>query len=61
MTVHFADEVFCFKKDEPIWVEISQKYSLNEINELAAETGFFPKKNILDSKGWFTDAIWVAE
>ena len=61
MVVHFADDVFYFKKDEYIWVEISQKYSLNEINELATKTGFFPKKNILDSKGWFTDAIWVAE
>jgi dimethylhistidine N-methyltransferase len=47
-----------FKKDEYIWTEISQKYTLDQVNDLAHETRFSPMENLLDSKKWFTDSVW---
>lgn len=47
-----------FKENEAIYMEISQKYSLDEINVMAAKNGFEPLKEISDSRKWFIDAIW---
>ncbi|GGH59953.1 dimethylhistidine N-methyltransferase [Filimonas zeae] len=49
-----------FAKDETIYMEISQKYTLNEVAMLAADSGFIPVSHCTDSKGWFVDACWVA-
>ncbi len=58
-TVTIADtEVFYFEKHEPIWMELSQKYSTTEINVLANQTGFVPVRNFFDSKEWFVDVVW---
>lgn len=50
-----------FDKDEYIFMEISQKFTLAQIDEMAVKASFKPVQHFLDSKGWFTDAIWVAE
>lgn len=50
-----------FDKDECILMEISQKYSEEEVNQLASTTGFSLIKNIYDSKKWFTESIWIAK
>lgn len=47
-----------FQKNEVIQMEISQKYDLNGICDLAAKTGFKTVGMIADSNGWFVDAIW---
>jgi len=61
-TVHLPDtELIHFDKDEYIWMEISQKYSLNQTETFAARSGFKPITNFFDSKGWFVDVVWVAE
>ena len=60
MDVHLQDQSISFKKDEYIWMEISQKYTLDEIDQLARESGFQPNKHIMDQKKWFTDAVWIA-
>ena len=58
-TVTIADtEVFYFEKYEPIYMELSQKYSVAETNVLAKETGFIPAQQFFDSKEWFVDAVW---
>lgn len=50
-----------FKKDEYIFMEISQKYNPEQIAAFAANTGFRTVRNLFDNKNWFTDAIWMAE
>ena len=58
-TVTIADtEMFNFEKDEPIHMELSQKYSVKETDALAQQTGFAPVKHFFDSKEWFLDAVW---
>ncbi|GAC1451768.1 MAG: L-histidine N(alpha)-methyltransferase [Chitinophagaceae bacterium] len=47
-----------FSKDEVIQTELSQKYSVEEINALAERTGFTPVAHFFDSRKWFVDAVW---
>jgi dimethylhistidine N-methyltransferase len=60
MDVHFSDQTIHFKKDEYIWMEISQKYTLDQIDEIGYDAGFHTIDHLLDQKQWFTDTIWVA-
>jgi len=50
-----------FRAGEPIFMEISQKYHLAEIQELAKQNGFKPTNHFFDGKKWFVDSLWVAE
>lgn len=60
--VHIPDtEVVHFDKDEYIYMEISQKYSLHQTEQFAIRSGFKPVTSFFDSKHWFVDAVWVAE
>ncbi|MES2278140.1 MAG: L-histidine N(alpha)-methyltransferase [Bacteroidota bacterium] len=54
-------ELVHFEKDEYIYMEISQKYSLNQTEQFAIKSGFKPVTSFFDSKEWFVDAVWVAE
>ena len=47
-----------FDKDETIFMEISQKYSIDVINKTALESGFTPVTYFFDSNKYFTDVIW---
>lgn len=47
-----------FLKNEPIYMEISQKFSPSDISELAQKSGFDSISELYDSKKWFMDAIW---
>ena len=49
---------FDFKQWEPIFMEISQKYSLEMIEELAASSGFEIKQSFFDSRNYFVDSLW---
>jgi L-histidine N-alpha-methyltransferase len=60
MDVHVAGQTFHFQKDEYIWMEISQKYTLEQINQMGYSAGFRPVQHFMDSKHWFTDAVWMA-
>lgn len=51
-------EFIHFKKDEYIFMEISQKYSVKQTDELAEKSGFRGIKHFLDSKEWFLDTVW---
>lgn len=50
-----------FSKGEWIFMEISQKYSMNEIEKLALDSGFRTISTFTDSKQWFIDTIWMAQ
>jgi L-histidine Nalpha-methyltransferase len=48
-----------FAENEPIFMEISQKYSREEIDRLAAQSGFMPVAHFEDHKKWFVDSLWT--
>lgn len=56
--VSIGEKTFGFAKGEPIFMEISQKYTVEQTDELAKQTGFEPIHHFYDSKKWFLDAIW---
>ena len=50
-----------FLKDEYIYMEISQKFTVAQTDQMALMAGFKPLHRFFDSKNWFMDAIWLAE
>lgn len=59
-SVEIGDTEIRLKKDECIYMEISQKYSQEEIDELAKRAGFMPCGKFTDKREWFVDAVWRA-
>jgi len=49
---------FVFDQWEAVFMEISQKYSLKMISDLARESGFEIKQNFFDSKNYYCDSLW---
>ena len=49
-----------FARHEEIFMEISQKYSIDQVDHLADQAFFNPIKRFYDSRGWFVDALWLA-
>ena len=47
-----------FDYNELIWTELSKKFSLKNIQEIAEKTGFQLINNFLDCKHYFTDSLW---
>jgi len=47
-----------FEKDEPIFMEISQKYTLEDIEDYAVCAGFRIKGNYFDHKKYFINSLW---
>ncbi len=56
--VKLGDHLIQFEENELIDMEVSQKYSLEETDQLANETGFQLAKHFFDNKKWFVDAVW---
>ena len=52
------NQTFFFERDELVWTELSKKYSLTEINEIAVASGFNVAHNFMDCKHYFTDSLW---
>jgi len=48
-----------FLKDEPIYMELSQKFDLEGIHQLARSYGFAIEKNFTDRRNYFVDSLWV--
>ncbi len=53
------DQKIHFKKWEAVYMELSQKYDLESIQNMALDAGFEVEKNFIDSKGYFADSLWV--
>ncbi len=47
-----------FEKNEEVFMEVSQKYSVAQIDEIASQTGFAPVADFFDKKNCFVDVIW---
>lgn len=56
--VNIADQSILFAKDEPVFMEISQKYTVAQTDELAVHCGFIPVAHFFDKRKWFVDVIW---
>lgn len=54
-----SEKYYAFDSGEPIFMEISKKYDLAEIEKLANETGFEIKTNFFDCKHYFVDSVWI--
>jgi len=50
-------EIIEFNENEPVQTEISQKYSIDEIESLVQSSGFKSVTNLFDSNNWFVDVI----
>ncbi|MCA6068179.1 L-histidine N(alpha)-methyltransferase [Chryseobacterium sp. RG1] len=57
--VEIENRSFYFKENELIDMEISQKFSEQDIKKLAKDSGFHILNEIKDSKNWFVDSIWM--
>ena len=58
--VDLCDETITFHKDEYIFMEISQKYTVAETSQMGMQAGFKPVQSFSDSRNWFLDALWLA-
>ncbi len=58
--VKIGMEMIAFAKDEYIFMEISQKFTVAETEKMAVNAGFMPVEQFFDSKTWFLDAVWLA-
>jgi L-histidine N-alpha-methyltransferase len=56
--VHLDGNDIHFSDGETIYMEVSQKFTVSQTDELAHESGFRPLHYFYDSKKWFLDAVW---
>ena len=49
---------FQFEQWEPIFMEVSQKYNLEMINNIARQSGFEIVKNLFDENRFYTNSLW---
>lgn len=59
--VHLNGSIINFEKDETIFMEISHKYTISKIDEVAVRCGFVPGTYFYDIKKYFVDVIWKCE
>jgi len=58
ITINEFSTTIQFTKGERIFMEISQKYDLDIINELALKSGFEVVRNFFDERLYFTNSLW---
>lgn len=56
--IAIGDDIVSFSENELIYMEVSQKFSLDDIKGMAEKSGFNIIGKIADAKGWFVDAVW---
>lgn len=56
--VVISGQTFTFAENEFIFMEISQKYSISQTEDMAMATGFKTVSHFLDHKKWFVDTVW---
>jgi uncharacterized SAM-dependent methyltransferase len=58
VSIKALNRSFEFQQWEPIFMEISQKYTDDMIEELAGNSGFEIEKEFFDEENFYTDALW---
>ncbi len=56
--VNISGSNIVFRKGEPVFIEISQKYDEETISKIAREVGFVQKSIFKDRNKYFADVIW---
>ena len=56
--VQLDDQIFSFEKNELIWTELSKKYMLSEIEQIAAANQFTFQQHFLDTRSYFAVSLW---
>jgi len=56
--VLIAGTRIALRENELIYMEISQKYDLDQLSGIARQSGFEPVASFLDRKKWFADVVW---
>jgi len=58
VTIKATDHTYHFRDSEPVHMEISRKYRIDQIEELAKRTGFTVSQHFVDSRNYFVDCLW---
>ena len=58
VSIDVLQKEFSFVASEKIFMEVSQKYDLEEISELARMSGFKIITNLHDERKYFVDSLW---
>jgi len=58
VNIQSLDTTIWFEEGERIYTEMSQKYDLNMINELAEKSGFEIVRNYFDQRQFFVNSLW---
>ena len=58
VSIKDLNTTFHFEAWEPIYMELSQKYRIEDLKQLAEQSGFNIIKHYYDSKNYFTDGLW---
>jgi L-histidine N-alpha-methyltransferase len=53
------NQTVSFSKGELIWTELSQKYNLTQIEDLASASNFKVQQHFQDSQNYFTLSLWT--
>ena len=56
--IQITDQRIHFDENEPVYMELSMKYSREETDILAQSSGFQRIKHFCDTNKWFLDAVW---
>lgn len=57
--IQHTDKCYDFERNELIWTELSKKYTLTEIEQVAGANGFTVVEHFMDCKNYFTDSLWT--
>lgn len=58
VNIQSLDKTIWFEEGERIFTEMSQKYDLKMINELAEKSGFENVRNYFDQRQFFVNSLW---
>jgi len=58
INIQFLDKMISFEEGEKIFMEMSQKYDLEMINQLAEKSGFEIVRNFFDERQYFVNSLW---
>jgi len=58
VSIDALNRSFSFKQWEPIFMEVSQKYNISDMERMAFLSGFKIDQNFFDSKRYFVDSLW---
>ena len=60
-TISLLEEQIVFKEFEPIYMEISQKFTVEQLDELSGACGFKMVAEFSDHRHWFLDVLWEVQ